>query len=90
MADPWATINCAPTDGTEILMFCPGLCSSQRCLDGEIIIGRWEGDRLHPGWYSDSSSSMEGYESTGDYIVHDPVFPTHWMPLPATPISKGE
>lgn len=66
-------------------MYSPGLNDWQRCLEGEIIIGAWQNGVCAEGWYSDSSSSMEGYESTGDYIVHDPVFPTHWQPLPEPP-----
>lgn len=81
----WSHINTAPRDGTEILLFCPGLNCWQRCMSGDVIIGAWRDDPMQAGWYSDSSSSMEGYESTGDYIVHDPVSPTHWMPLPPPP-----
>jgi hypothetical protein len=82
----WKPIETAPRDGTEILLFCPGLGSWQRVLSGEVVVGAWKEHLFSQGWYSDSSSSMDGgYESTGDYIVHDPVVATHWMPLPEPP-----
>lgn len=81
MSDWNSDMSKAPRDGTEILLFCPGINCWQRKLRGEVVIGVWDG----AAWYSDSCSSMEGYESTGDYVVHDPVFPTHWAYLPSPP-----
>lgn len=82
----WQSINTAPRDGTEILVYCEGLNDFQRVLSGDIVIAAWNTTQFRGGaWYSDSESSMEGYESTGDYVVHDPICPTHWMPLPDPP-----
>lgn len=83
----WQPIETAPAQhGLTALLYVPGLNDWQRPKElprivvGYLDIEGWDGG----AWISDVAD-IEGYESTGDYIVHNPVHPTHWMPLPEPP-----
>lgn len=80
----WQPIETAPVDeGFAALLFVPGINDWQRpSALPYMVVGAWEGGQ----WVSDMAE-IEGYESTGDYIVHPAVYPTHWMPLPAPPLA---
>jgi hypothetical protein len=79
---PWLSIESAPRDGSEVLLCCPTLDNWQRWLTGKIVIGAFMDGR----WFSDASCELDyGYESTGAFLTHEPVHPTHWMPLPKPP-----
>ena len=84
VTDNWQPIETAPTaESSTALLYVPGLNDWQRpralplMLVGTIKDGYWVTDY----------AEMEGYESTGDYIVHPAVQPTHWMPLPNPPTT---
>lgn len=77
----WQPIETAPIQqGFAALLYVPGLNDWQRpSVLPRIVVGAWDGY-----WVSDYAE-MDGYESTGDYITHPPISPTHWMPLPEPP-----
>ena len=85
----WQPIETAPTDGSAVILYCPGMCHWHR-LDGmpDIVTGIFCKDRFPPAWYSDYGDIDHGYESTGAYFEHEPLSPTHWAPLPAPPNEK--
>ncbi len=78
----WQPIETAPIEeGFSALLFVPGINDWRRPRKlPYMMVGVWEGNC----WVSDYAE-IEGYESTGDYIVHPPLSPTHWQPLPAPP-----
>lgn len=88
MSDEWQPIETAPIEPDKAftaLLYVPGLNDWQRPRELPLIlVGAWNG--YH--WITDYAE-MEGYESTGDYITHPAVFPTHWLPLPPPPTKKG-
>lgn len=82
----WKPIESAPTDGTPLLLFCPGVRSWNR-LSGmpDVVVGMWTTSVRTTGWFSDLGDVDQGYESTGAYFEHEQLSPTHWMPLPEPP-----
>ena len=98
----WQPIETAPLDGTALLLHVSGVRSWNR-KEGmpDIVVGlyaplwaktSWDSGRTwHTGaWYSDLGDVDQGYESTGAYFEHEPLNPTHWMPLPAPPRLQTE
>lgn len=88
----WQPIETAPLDGTPVLLFCPG----QNCWNRypgmpDIVVGLWVNHVGfgRGGWLSDIGDVCSGYESSGAYFEHQPVTPTHWMPLPDPPQSPA-
>lgn len=76
----WQTIEMAPKDGTRILIFSPGYAQGRGLVD---LVG-WrvpEPFGREPNWTTDSQGP--GYSGTYD----DTWAPTHWMPLPAPPLT---
>ncbi|MGC1497270.1 MAG: hypothetical protein WA790_15785 [Sulfitobacter sp.] len=92
----WQTIDTAPRDSTEVLLYTPG----------GIAIGIWEEREddcpdqpgHDAGWYGDGYSCspvMWGRTEAGGFIGPGYIYqpqnqPTHWMPLPAGPIADEE
>ena len=79
--DQWQDIATAPKDGEPILIWKPDehrvgeyLMSAYWCDDREGFVP--VGGIHKQGYYSDTAQCNQGY-------------PTHWMPLPAAPTSKG-
>lgn len=87
----WQTIETAPKDGSEILLYRE---------DCGVILGRWiscsdfvsDGDPSaefcqsdeeweEPDWFG--ADFVSGFRITNDGL------PTHWMPLPSPPASKN-
>lgn len=89
----WRPIETAPTDGTPLLLFCPGMTAWLR-LEGlpDIVVGLWDTDiGWNPGgWYSDVGDVDQGSDSFGAYFQHERLSPTHWMPLPKPPNEHVE
>lgn len=86
----WQLIETAPAkEGLVALVYVPGLNDWQRPSELPMmmvaVLTRCIGGNNGWAWVSDYAE-IEGYESTGDYITHPPIHPTHWMPLPATPV----
>jgi hypothetical protein len=83
----WQPIETAPyKKGLVALLYVPGLNDWQRPRElPQILVGAWVETRGGGHWVSDYAEMEGGYESTGDYIVHPPIQPTHWMPLPSPP-----
>ena len=80
----WQPIETAPLDGTALLLFIPGQNDWSRPHGiPDMAVGLWAGR----SWISDITE-MEGYESTGTYIIHPALAPTHWMPLPEPPATQ--
>ena len=77
----WYSIETAPKDGTDILLFLPG--HKQKISIGRYILSeRYEHGVLehrYERWH------------VGAYIFGDDCpTPTHWMPLPSGPEEKGK
>jgi hypothetical protein len=74
--DVWLTIETAPKDGTPILVYDNSY--------SHPIVSMWKSEYNNTGWLS----PHEGYyeeEVSGDHCALK-FNPTHWMPLPKTPI----
>lgn len=89
----WLPIETAPTDGTPVLLYAPGMRNWNR-LDGmpDMVVGLWvPRDELGGvmGWFSDIGDIEGGYDSMGDYFEHTRLSPTHWQPLPAPPDERA-
>ena len=71
----WQTIDSAPKDGTQVLLWCDNY---------GVEIGSYRNDMNDdegddPCWLDNSHDDFScGYAST-------PLSPTHWMPLPEGP-----
>lgn len=74
----WLPIETAPQDGTWV-MLCGGVINYGWDGDSEppVVVGQRAGAVWQFAWYD------SGYY--GEYEE-----PTHWMPLPPPPITKGE
>jgi hypothetical protein len=71
----WQPIETAPKDGTTILVFFDG---------GDMVLACWSENV----WHSDDRKLRPGWEPLHRvYDVEDAIFPTHWMPMPASPGS---
>lgn len=75
--DSWRPIDTAPKDGTELFLWC-----------GRLKVGSWRVDEgfasKEPMWLDDSYDDFScGFAST-------PIYPTHWMPLPAAPALRPQ
>lgn len=65
----WQPIETAPKDGFSVLISFDGIVGEAHYYDQ---------DNEHEGWYW-------AQEHWTDAHVSGPVYPTHWMPLPAPP-----
>jgi hypothetical protein len=86
----WQPIETAPIkDGFAALLYVPGINDWQRPRNlPYIVVGVWDGNVIggnRAGYWVCDLAEIEGYESSGDYIVHPLINPTHWMPLPEPP-----
>jgi len=72
----WQLIETAPKDGTEILMFGPGVLFK----NGRSSI---YAKARHIGWWTELEISEDSFWATRDPEVS--CRPTHWMPLPPPP-----
>lgn len=83
----WRPIETAPVaHGFKALVFVPGLNNWQRpSILPNMLVAAFDDNYIGGGVWVSDVADIEGYESTGDYIVHNPVHPTHWMPLPEPP-----
>lgn len=88
---PWQTIESAPKDGTRVLIAFGDeiraaywdpkfewMCDWGRYANEED----YEGE--HRGTWTDGAVESFGYEEVHEYE------PTHWMPLPAAPLTQEE
>jgi len=75
----WRPIETAPKDGAAVLLYYPHNDTCIRGIYTEVNDGDWEsGYRTWMEWVVDSEH----------FIQEDPTeAPTHWMPLPVTPIN---
>lgn len=82
----WQPVESAPLKpGFCALLYVPGINDWQRPRElPYMLVGAWTGTC----WVSDVAEMDPGYESTGAYIEHPAIFPTHWMPLPAPPAAQ--
>lgn len=75
---PWRPIATAPLDGTRVLLFLPPCSESS--------------EGIHLGWFWFGQHFCNGeleYE-TRRWVIRNlsrAIEPTHWMPLPPTPIG---
>ena len=88
----WQPIETAPVrEGFSALLYVPGINDWRRPRYlPYMLVGVWEEDDFGRGHWVSDVAEIEGYESTGDYIVHPPVHPTHWMPLPTAPLTSAQ
>lgn len=87
MAD-WRPIETAPKDGTSVLLFINpvdgyDLCGWQPTRHITIAIGWWDGDEWESSLMEEGTADTEGYSSA----LSITIMPTHWMPLPAPPVT---
>lgn len=68
----WQSIESAPKDGSDILLF----------ETGRVSIGHWWSQQTIQ--HGKTTSNIEQWWD-GRFLVHIEPSPTHWMPLPATP-----
>lgn len=77
--DGWATIDSAPKDGTELLLWC----------DGPVIGYWWHGRQFRGSdmteFWTSGPTPCNGYDA-GYEELHGV---THWMPLPSSPAQGG-
>lgn len=95
----WAPIETAPRDGTAVLLWLAEdidryYVAGHRAPRLTIGFWGWSNDDFSPGdaWHSvEAKEEMWGMggEMTGPMMSTDclQVVPTHWMPLPAPPVS---
>lgn len=86
----WQPIETAPMkDGFAAIVYVPGLNDWRRPHKlPRIVVAvltKCIGGQNGWAWISDYAEMDGGYESTGDYISHPPVYPTHFIPLPSPP-----
>lgn len=82
----WRPISTAPKDETEVIVYCE--YASQpfvhiafyRHIDEDMISLDW--DECDEGWWSYVENSVSQHH------LNDHKEPTHWMPLPPTPVTE--
>ena len=72
----WKTMDSAPKDGTDVLLHGPSVSWKR-----PPVVAGWFGEPEtdQPGWYS--------YDEPEELLRFSP---THWMPLPAPPITSPD
>jgi hypothetical protein len=78
----WKPIETAPKDGTWVLAIVGGASDRWKHLNGRAFVIRHEGKT--PSGFDLGWSVYPGFGGTGDQWF------THWMPLPAPPLTEGE
>ena len=77
----WQPIETAPRDGTELLLYCPGA--------GVCYVGEWF--TIPRVDYVDVGAGLyKRVESISVAEWNAPSAPSHWMPLPGPPDTRGE
>lgn len=73
-APGWLSIDTAPMDGTEVILFYPNYLD-----EGFVTAGYWScgNPEYEPYWYA-------------DLVNCGASPPTHWMPLPEPPIETEQ
>ncbi len=89
----WLMIESAPKDAC-ILLASMGVKSPGQDRQWSITAGYWDAefeavlteddDDAYRGAWTDGSVESWGYEQRTE------LYPTHWMPLPAPPITPGD
>jgi hypothetical protein len=65
----WQPIASAPTDGTPVLLYAPGMTSWNRKTGmPDIVVGKAEPFNRGIAWFCDVGDVDQGYESTGAYF----------------------
>jgi hypothetical protein len=78
----WKTIETAPKDGTRILVY----------QDGEMEVADWYTHK-YPATYTERPDGLyEKNETEGSswWNANECQHPTHWMPLPAPPLTTAK
>jgi hypothetical protein len=75
----WQPIETAPKDGRRILVFEPEFQTGGVVMEASWW-DAWNDDESHTGWMPANLDERDGFY----------LFPTHWMPLPASPSAMGE
>ena len=71
----WRTIDTAPQDKTEVIVFAPH--EAIKVLTAQFIFDKW------------CYSSAGMYAPRDDFVGDEPICATHWMPLPDPPHTEG-
>lgn len=80
LAKAWEPIESAPRDGTRVILFTKWL-GDKLCPDpfDEVQVGYWDdGNQTHDVWHREPG-----------WVTEFIGTPTHWIPLPAPPATKG-
>jgi len=80
----WQPIDTAPTDGTPVLLFSPGITSWRITGLPDVVVGMFTDQNGVRAWYSDAGE-IEYYDWEGEGLKYEALRPTHWMPLPDPP-----
>ena len=82
----WLPIETAPKTGEPVLIWKP----DERMVGEYMMVAYWSDDHLlgEPGWIPVGGVHKQGYASS---VTGTPQgYPTHWMPLPATPPAQDQ
>jgi hypothetical protein len=80
-AAAWQPMESAPKDGSQVLLFCPGLKGH---VSREIVVGAWRFDpnrRTLGFWVSDVGHLDQGMAESGPWIEYPELHPENWAPL---------
>ena len=82
----WLPIETAPKTGEPVLIWKP----DERMVGEYMMVAYWDDDYPagEPGWVPVGGAHKQGYASS--VTGTDQGYPTHWMPLPATPPSQDQ
>ena len=82
----WLPIETAPKTGEPVLIWKP----DERMVGEYMMVAYWDDDYPagEPGWVPVGGVHKQGYASS--VTGTDQGYPTHWMPLPATPPSQDQ